>query len=86
MQVLTSFYKLVQDFLEAETVVQLPNSPDSQDSSSCDFFLLTSLNPISPDVDMSLKVFYTVPFFSVYRVCPKSLLICIQSLDFKSRD
>ena len=35
--------KLIQDFLETETVVQLPISPDSPDSSPRDFFLFTLL-------------------------------------------
>ena len=35
--------KLIQDFLETETVVQLLISPDSPDSSPCDFILFTLL-------------------------------------------
>ena len=77
---------LVQDFLKAETVVQLPNSPYSPDSSSCDFFCLLHWNPISPDVDMSLKVFCTVSFSVSTGWAQQSLLICIQSLDFKTRN
>ena len=36
-------WKLVQDFLKTETVVQLPNLPYSPDLSPCDIFLLTLL-------------------------------------------
>ena len=36
-------YKLVQDFLESETVVQLHNPPYSTDVSPCDFFMFILL-------------------------------------------
>ena len=35
--------KLVEDFLETETVVELPNPPYSPDLNHCDVFLLTLL-------------------------------------------
>ena len=34
---------MVHDFLETETVVQLPNPPYSPESSPCDYFLFSSL-------------------------------------------
>ena len=67
-------YKLVQDFLERETVVQLHNSPYSPDLSPCDLTETT----ISPYVDISLKELLAVQLFSAYKVCPKTLLICNQ--------
>ena len=48
------------------------------------YFPVNFTKTMSPDLDMSLKVHLAVPFFKVYRVCPKCLLICIQSLDFKT--
>ena len=63
--------KLVQDFLETETVVQLSNPPYSPDLSPCDFPVCFTEKSISTDVDMGSKVLLLVPLFSVYRVCPK---------------
>ena len=40
--------KLVQDFLEAETVIQLPKPPYSPDLNPCGVFLFTSLKPNFP--------------------------------------
>ena len=56
--------KLVQDFLETETVVLLHNPPYSPDLSPCYFFLFTLLKTISPYVDMSPKVLLAVPLLA----------------------
>ena len=63
--------KLVQYFLEAETAVQLPIHLIDQTQVPGTFIAYFIENPISPNVEISLKVFCTVPFFSVYKVCPK---------------
>ena len=75
-------YKLVQDFLERETVVQLYNPPYSPDLSPCD---LTETTP-SPYVDISLKELLAVQLFRAYMMCPKTLLICNKSQEFKTRN
>ena len=79
--------KLINEFLETETVVQLHNPPYSPDSRPCDFFMFTvPLKQISLDGDISLKVRLAMPLFSVYGVCPKNLFYCIKNLDIKTRN
>ena len=66
--------KQAQDFLETNTVKQLPNPPYSPDLSPIDVFLFALLNTFSPDIDISLKRFLAVPLFSVKRCVQKVYL------------
>ena len=62
--------KLVHEFLETETVIQLPKLSYSQDLSHCVFIMIT----FSPDVDVSPQCHCSVSTGCAH----KSLLICIQ--------
>ena len=64
--------KLVKNFLETETVVQLPNSPYSPDWSACDISLLTLLKSNLYSRRYEPQGLLVVPLFNVYRVCPNT--------------
>ena len=75
--------QLVRDFLESYG--NCGTAPQSAlftrlESLWLFYVYFTEIKAISLDFDISLKVLLAVPFFCVYRVCPKSIIICIQSL------
>ena len=71
--------KLVKEFLRTENVIQLQSPSYSPDFSPCDFFPigLTKNNLSRHDLDCAIVQFL--------QGVPKNLLICIQSLYFKTR-
>ena len=72
--------KLVQDILETETLVQLHNPFFSQT-----VFPVTFPVSFSEKQYIQTSLLFAFPFFSVYSVCLKRLIICLQRLNFKTR-
>ena len=79
--------ELVPDFLEMETVVQIHNPSYSPDLSACDFFLFTLLKKQSLQTSILSQKCSWQCHCSVSTGCAqKIILICIQSLDFNTRN